>query len=65
MKITRANVEDYALSKGLEPTQIDGFPEGFTWKESGIKIGETITKGRIIKFEPLAEWEDKNAITYE
>jgi hypothetical protein len=65
MKITRANVEVYAKKLGLEPVQIDGIPEGFSFKEPDLTIGDKTHKGRIIKFKPLAEWEDKNAITYE
>lgn len=63
MMITRANVEVFAISKGWEPIQIDGIPEGFSWKESDIKIGDKEIKGKIIKFKPLGEW-DKD-ITYE
>ncbi len=63
MKITRANVEQYAKEKGLEPIQIDGIPEGLAWKEGDITIGGRPVKGRIIKFKPLGEW-DKD-ITYE
>lgn len=62
MLITRANVEQYAKEKGLEPIQIDRIPEGFSWQEPDIKIGDKEIKGRIIKFKPLGEW-DKD-ITY-
>jgi len=63
MKITRANVEQYAKEKGLEPIQIDDLPDGFAWQEPDITIGNQTHKGRIIKFKPLGEW-DKD-ITYE
>lgn len=65
MKITRANVEEYSRKRGLEPRQIDGIPEGFSFKEPDITIGNSEIKGRIIKFKPLADWQDKDAITYE
>lgn len=65
MKITRANVEEYAKLKGLEPIQIDGIPERFSWVEPDIQVGDTFIKGRIVKFKPMADWQDKNAITYE
>ncbi len=65
MKITRANVEEYANKHGLEPIQIDEIPEGFSFKEPDVKIGKATHKGRIIKFKPLADWQDENAITYE
>jgi hypothetical protein len=64
MRITRANVERYALSKGLEPVQEDGIPDGFVWKEPDITIGGKEHKGRIIKFKPLTDWDDKEAIIY-
>lgn len=73
MKITRANVEEYAKRKGLELVEIDGIPEGFAWKEPDVtftyttpieKYQKTYT-GRIITFKPLADWQDKDAITYE
>lgn len=69
MKITRANVEVFAISRGWESVQIDGIPEGFSWKEPDVTISTTaepkgvLHKGRIIKFKPLGEW-DKD-ITYE
>ncbi len=55
MKATRANVEEYALNKGLEPVQIDGIPEGFSFREADVTIDGIEHKGRIITFEPLKE----------
>ena len=63
MRITRANVDQYAKEKGLEPIQIDGIPEGFSFIEPDIQINGVLHKGRIIKFKPLEEWA--NGITYE
>ena len=65
MRITRANVEAYAKTYGLEPIQIDGVPEGFAWREPDVTIGDKTHKGRIIKFKPLYDWADPKAIIYE
>jgi len=65
MKVTRASVESYIENKGFEPIQIDGIPDGFSFKEPNITIGVVEHKGRIIKFNPMKEWEDKDAISYE
>lgn len=61
MKATRVNVEEWAKTKGLEPVQIDGIPEGFSWIEPDITINGVEHKGRILKIKPLSEFE----ITYE
>ena len=53
MKWTRQSVEDYARDHGYEPIQIDGIPEGFTFKEADITIGDTTTRGKYILFGPL------------
>lgn len=50
---TRANAEEHALSKGLEPVQIDGIPEGFSFKEPDLQIGEEIHVGKYVLFQPL------------
>lgn len=63
MKITRANVEQYAKEKGYEPVQIDGIPEGFSFIEPDITIGDILHKGRIVKFKPLVDFNQ--GITYE
>lgn len=55
MRWTRANVAEIAKSKGYEPLQEDGIPEGFSWKEPDVTIGEVTHKGRIIRFKPLTE----------
>lgn len=64
-KVTRASVAEYADKKGLRIILIDGVPEGFSWVEPNIRIGDKEHLGRIIKFKPLADWQDKDAITYE
>lgn len=63
MKWTRANLEEYAKSKGYEPLQEDGIPEGFSWKEPDVTISRWVDtgmvavahKGRIIRFKPLTD----------
>lgn len=61
MKATRESVEEWAKEKGLEPIQIDGIPEGFSFKEPDLTVNEIEHKGRILKIKPLSEFE----ITYE
>ncbi len=61
MKATRASVEQWANDKGLEPVQIDGTPEGFSFKEPALTVNDVEHKGRIFKIKPLSEFE----ITYE
>ncbi len=63
MKITRANVQEYAKQKGLNPIQVDGIPDGFAWKEDDLEISGIIHKGRIIKFTPMEEWD--KGVSYE
>lgn len=63
MKITRANVEAYAKTYGLEPLERDGIPDGFIWKEADVNIDNTLHRGKILIFKPLAEWADEGAIT--
>ncbi len=60
MKWTRVSVAAYAAVKGLEPVQIDGVPEGFSFIEPDITIGDAIHKGRTVIFKPLTD-----EITYE
>ncbi len=63
MKATRANVERYCLDKDYKPIQIDSIPEVFSWIEPDIEIGGVIHKGRVVKFKPLAEFNE--SISYE
>lgn len=58
-KVTRASVEAFAQQEGLEPIQIDGIPEGFSFKESDVKIGNSVHPGRFTAFIPLKRWEDE------
>lgn len=65
MKVTLASVKEYVKNKSLTPIELDGVVDGFAYKEEDITIGEKLHRGRIIKFKPLADWGDKDAITYE
>lgn len=65
MKITRANVEQYAKEKGLKLIQINEIPDGFAWKEPNITISSKTYKGKTLIFKALSDWADKDAIIYE
>lgn len=53
MKWTRASVEEDAKAKNLEPVQIDGIPEGFSWKEPDVTIGGKEHKGKYVLYGQL------------
>lgn len=55
MKATRESVEQ--LTKEYEPIQIDGIPEGFSFKKPDITIGGKEHKGFYIAYLPLSEHE--------
>lgn len=55
MKWTRANVESWTNERGLEPVQIDGIPEGFSFKEPDITINGEDHTGSYIAYIPLSE----------
>ncbi len=57
MKTTRANVEKYCLAKGYTLEQKDSIPEGFSWREPDLQIGDKLHKGRLVTFKPLEEFE--------
>lgn len=61
-KMTRANVEEYALIRGYEPLQIDGIPDGFAWIEPDITVGKQFVPGKVVIFKPLGRWEDEGTI---
>lgn len=56
MKITKASVEEYIKNKPLIPFPIDGIPEGFSFREEDIEIGNKKHIGRLVAFVPLKEW---------
>lgn len=62
MKITHANVQEYAQKHGLEPVQIDGIPEGFSFKEPNITISGEEHEGDYVGFLPLHDWEAEHSI---
>ena len=55
MKATRESVEQ--LAKDYEPIQVDGIPEGFSFKKPDITIGDKEHKGFYIAYLPLSENE--------
>jgi len=55
MIYTRANIEDKAKSLGWKPIQIDGVPEGFSFKKPDIKIGNKKHIGAFIFFVPMTD----------
>lgn len=61
-KMTRANVEEYAHTRGLELIQVDGIPDGFAWIEPDITIGNKFIQGKVVIFKPLAKWGDEGTI---
>jgi len=58
MKVTLASVQEKIKNKGLEPVQIDGIPEGFSFKEPSITIGGVYHEGKYTAFIPLKEWDE-------
>lgn len=52
---TYSNVITRASSKGLVPYQIDGIPEGFSYKEADVTIGGKEHLGQYVAFLPLKE----------
>lgn len=65
MKITHANVQAWAKERGLEPVQVDGIPEGFSFKEPDIYIGEKMHHGEYVAYIPLSNWESVFAATID
>lgn len=55
MKATRESVE--LLTIGYEPIQVDGIPEGFSFKKPDITIGGKEHKGFYIAYLPLSNNE--------
>lgn len=60
MKMTRAYVEDYTKNTGFEPVQIDGIPEGFSFKSPDLEIGGKTVKGKYIAFIPMKDSEQEH-----
>lgn len=57
MKITFANVKDWAEQRGLEPVQIDGIPEGFSFKEPTVTISNKEHIGGYVAYIPFSDWD--------
>lgn len=56
MKITRADVEVWSKERGLESIQVDGIPEGFSFKEPDLNIGSRNYFGKYVAYIPLSNW---------
>lgn len=65
MNVTVASITEYATKHGLEPVQIDGIPEGLSFIEPDITIGQNTIHGEYIAFIPFSSWEDKPFVTAE
>lgn len=50
MRFTRANIKNY-----FELLQIDGIPEGFSFKEPNINIGGIEHQGNFVAYVPLTD----------
>lgn len=61
--VTKESVEEYAYKHGLTPVQIDGIPEGFSFKKPDIKIGNQWHEGDYIALLPLHSWSESHAVT--
>lgn len=56
MKVLKARVVEYIVERGLRSIQIDGIPEGFSFKEPDITIGGKDIIGDYIAFIPKSDW---------
>ncbi len=62
MKVTRATVEEYATQRGMEPFQIDGVPDGFSWmRRADTSIGDRKIPGYLMVFIGNREWTNERA----
>lgn len=53
MKVTRAFASEKAIELGLEPIQIDGIPEGFSfWHDSVMEYGDLYKAGSLVGYTP-------------
>lgn len=64
MHNTAENVRVYAEEAGLEPVQIDGIPEGFSFKYPNVEINNKLIKRGYIAFIPLRDDSHKTARVY-
>ena len=55
MRWTLQTVVKHAQDKGLDLIQVDGIPEGFSYKEPDVTIGDKTHKGRYVLYGPLGE----------
>lgn len=55
MKNTAENIKDKVSSYGLQEVQIDGIPEGFSYKFPDITIGSQTHFGHYLSYVPMAD----------
>ena len=60
MKTTLESVTRYALGQGWEPVQIDGIPEGFSYKKPDLGVGGILHKGGYVVFVPLQRFTEQH-----
>lgn len=50
---TKASVAEMTKMLGHNPIQVDGIPEGFSFKQEDLTIGEVTYPGKYVVFLPL------------
>lgn len=65
MKVTVTSIQKYIQQHGLEPVQIDEIPEGLSFIEPDITIGQNTIHGEYIAFIPFSSWEDMPYVSSE
>lgn len=53
MRSTFASVQKQAVKLGWTPVQLDGIPDGFSYKTPDLTIGDVMHQGRYAAFVPL------------
>lgn len=65
MKLTYAQLKEFAATHGLELVVTDWIPDGFAYKEPDLTIGETEHQGQYVAYIPLSDWECVRASSLE
>lgn len=55
MITTLATVKEYTQKAGMEPVQIDGIPEGFSYQMKSMSVSGVQHEGKFIAFIPLSD----------
>lgn len=63
--VTRVSAEEYAQAQGLEPVQIDGIPEGFSFRAPDIQIGDNHYQGGYVALLPRKNWSTSPIVRAE